>query len=63
MGKISKTARASTRGKREEAVYHVNSKGEKVQRVLVAGNRSKKFSWMNEAGELFDHATVGNRER
>lgn len=63
MGTLSKTARASTRGKREEAAYHVNSKGEKVQRVLVAGIKSKKFAWMNEAGELFEYATVGNRER
>lgn len=58
MGTLSKTARASTRGKRVAEPYHVNSKGEKVQRVLVAGLRSKKFAWMNESGEIFDRATL-----
>lgn len=58
MGKMSKTARASTRGKRVQEVFHVNQKGEKVQRVLFASNNTRRFMWMNEEGDLFNNKEV-----
>ena len=58
MGKVSKTARASTRGKRKEEAKHFNRKGEVVERVLFVTNNAKRFVWMSESGDLFSNQEV-----
>lgn len=61
MGNLSKTARASTRGKRVEEAKHYNRKGEVVERVLLVSNKTKRFVWMNEAGDFFSNKEVAVR--
>jgi hypothetical protein len=59
--KLSKTARASTRGKVTLKAWHVaKDSGKAVSRVklvnhLIAGKRTSRFGWMTEDGQvLFD---------
>lgn len=56
--KVSKTSRASTRGKRVVEYNHINSAGEIVSRVLFVKNSKRRFMWMNEAGDLFENSEV-----
>ena len=58
MGKLSKTARASTRGKRKEEDKHFNKQGEVVQRVLYVANSKRRFVWINEQGDIFENSEV-----
>ncbi len=60
--KLSKTARASTRGKVIQKAWHVAlDSGKPVTRVklvnhLMGGKRTSRFGWLSEDGEvLLDH--------
>ena len=60
--KLSKTARASTRGKVVLKAWHVAKEtGKPVSRVklvnhLIDGKRTSRFGWLSEDGEvLLDH--------
>lgn len=60
--KLSKTARASTRGKVVLKAWHVaRDSGKSVSRVklvnhLIEGKRTSRLGWMTEDGEvLLDH--------
>lgn len=60
--KLSKTARASTRGKVVLKAWHVaRESGKPVSRVklvnhLIEGKRTSRLGWMTEDGEvLLDH--------
>ena len=60
--KLSKTARASTRGKVTLKAWHVAiDSGKAVSRVklvnrLIEGKRTTRFGWMTEEGQvLLDH--------
>jgi hypothetical protein len=60
--KLSKTARASTRGKVVLKAWHVaRDSGKPVSRVklvnhLIEGKRTSRLGWMTEDGEvLLDH--------
>ncbi len=60
--KLSKTARASTRGKVVLKAWHVaRDSGKAVNRVklvnhLIEGKRTSRLGWMTEDGEvLLDH--------
>lgn len=60
--KLSKTARASTRGRVALRAWHVaRDNGKAVTRVklvnhLIDGKRSSRFGWMTEDGQVFlDH--------
>ncbi|MEW6269428.1 MAG: hypothetical protein AB1689_09050 [Thermodesulfobacteriota bacterium] len=60
--KLSKTARASTRGKVTLKAWHVaKDNGKTVSRVklvnhLIDGKRTSRFGWMTEDGQvLLDH--------
>jgi hypothetical protein len=56
--KLSKTARASTRGKVTLKAWHVaKDSGKAVSRVklvnhLIAGKRTSRFGWMTEDGHV-----------
>jgi hypothetical protein len=56
--KLSKTARASTRGKVTLKAWHVaKESGKAVSRVklvnhLIAGKRTSRFGWMTEDGKV-----------
>ena len=56
--KLSKTARASTRGKVTLKAWHVaKDSGKPVTRVklvnhLIAGKRTTRFGWMSEEGQV-----------
>ncbi|MEO2166688.1 MAG: hypothetical protein ABGY42_00955 [bacterium] len=59
---LSKTARASTRGKITKKAWHVSREsGKAVNRVklvnhLVAGRRTSRMGWMTDDGQvLLDH--------
>lgn len=58
MGKMSKTARASTRGKRKEEPKHYTTDGVLVERVLLVANNVRKFMWMDDAGNFFHNKQV-----
>lgn len=57
--KLSKTARASTRGKVVLKAWHVaRESGEAVTRVklvnhLVDGKATTRFGWVSEGGQIF----------
>ena len=57
--KLSKTARASTRGKVVLKAWHVaKESGDAVTRVtlvnhLIDGKASTRFGWVNEGGKVF----------
>lgn len=60
--KLSKTARASTRGKVTLKAWHVAiESGKAVSRIklvnhLIAGKRATRFGWLTEDGQvLLDH--------
>ncbi len=60
--KLSKTARASTRGKVSVKAWHVaRDTGKPVSRVklvnhLIDGKRTSRFGWLTEDGQvLLDH--------
>ena len=56
--KLSKTARASTRGKVTLKAWHVaKDSGKAVSRVklvnhLIAGKRTSRFGWVTEDGQV-----------
>jgi len=61
-GTLSKTARASTRGKVTKKAWHVaRESGKAVERVklvnhLIAGKRTTRMGWMTDDGQvLLDH--------
>jgi hypothetical protein len=57
--KLSKTARASTRGKLVLKAWHVaRESGEAVTRVklvnhMIGGKASTRFGWVTEGGKVF----------